>query len=551
MISAFLNIPNLDLLSVGVAVAGMVVLGFVTLFSDLRNSSNRIFFYLATTASIWGILNYFSYQPYPPDLSLWLLRLVMFFAVWSSFFTFTFAYVFPAPKINLSRSFKWILIPLTFIVTTLTLTPLVFSQIAEVTSTGNIARVINGPGIFVFGLTVISLNLAGIVFLVRKIIKSSKMERKPIQIVLVGFVLMLSLIIIFNFFLPAFFDNPRFIPLGAMFLFPFVAFTAYAIIRHKLFNIKVAGAGLLVFALSITAFGEVIFARELSLIIYRSSIFVLVLAFGTLLIREVLREVRQREEIELLARDLSKANTRLRELDRQKSEFVSIASHQLRSPLTAIRGYASLVLEESYGKLPEGAKEAVRRIADSSYQMVNSVEDFLNVSRIEQGRMKYDLAVFDLSQMIQKVVDEMLPVAQKKGLGLTYEAAKNEKYSIKADEGKIRQVIANIVDNCIKYTPRGSIHVNLQRTPRPSSGQATDKLLTTITDTGVWMSKETLGRLFSKDARADNASRTNVGGTGLGLYVAKQFVDAHNGRIWAKSAGEGKGSSFFIELNAA
>ena len=112
---------------------------------------------------------------------------------------------------------------------------------------------------------------------------------------------------------------------------------------------------------------------------------------------------------------------------------------------------------------------------------------------------------------------------------------------VKADEGKIRQVVANLIDNSIKYTPKGSVHIGIDKKPD-------NKVLISIVDTGVGMSKETLSRLFGKYVRAENASRTNVGGTGLGLYVAKSFIELHDGRIWAESKGEGKGSCFFIEL---
>jgi signal transduction histidine kinase len=124
--------------------------------------------------------------------------------------------------------------------------------------------------------------------------------------------------------------------------------------------------------------------------------------------------------LRVLTEQLAKANDRLKILDKMKSEFVSIASHQLRSPLTSIRGYASMLAEGSYGKLPEKAQEAANNIAESSKFMAMSIEDYLNVSRIEAGNMKYELSDFNLKDVAEKVVDEMRPTAMKKGLVMVF-----------------------------------------------------------------------------------------------------------------------------------
>ncbi len=239
--------------------------------------------------------------------------------------------------------------------------------------------------------------------------------------------------------------------------------------------------------------------------------------------------------------ELASANIRLKELDQQKSEFVSLASHQLRSPLSSIKGYASMLREGDYGALSEDMKKPVSAIEESSKSLATMVDDFLNVSRIEQGTMKFDFTDFDLKKLAEDVVYEQKPTAEKAGLKLSFVAEPNKTFMITADLVKIKQVITNFLDNSIKYTPKGSIDVSISK-------HEDNKILIKITDTGIGISAETLPKLFSKFTRASDANKTNIHGTGLGLYVAKQMVEAHKGRAWAESAGEGKGSTFYIEL---
>jgi len=245
------------------------------------------------------------------------------------------------------------------------------------------------------------------------------------------------------------------------------------------------------------------------------------------------------QELKVANEKLANANDRLKELDQLKSEFLSIASHQLRAPLTAIRGYASLVLQGDYGAPPETLKEPLSRIAESARVMASSIEDYLNISRIEQGRLKYEMAPVALGDLAKRVSDELRPVAAQRGLELNF-TAPAEEVTASADVGKIKQVISNLVDNAIKYTEKGSITVSVEKK------EAMARI--TVSDTGVGIPKEEIGNLFSKFTRARDANKVNTTGTGLGLYVAKQLVEGHKGKIWIESEGAGKGTRFIVEL---
>jgi len=241
--------------------------------------------------------------------------------------------------------------------------------------------------------------------------------------------------------------------------------------------------------------------------------------------------------------ELSLSESRLHDAwdQKQKAEFVSLASHQLRSPLTAIKGYASMVLEGSFGEVPIAVQEATGRILKASSSLANTVEDFLNVSRIEGGRMEYSMSELDIGRLIESVIKEQMYIAKEKGTTVTF--VKNEESStVIGDSNKIKQVVNNLIDNAIKYTVKGKITVSMKR------DNVKKVVHISVSDSGIGLSPGDISKLFTKYGRAVSAREVNAMGTGLGLYVARFLIEAHGGRIWATSQGKGKGSTFHIEL---
>jgi len=320
----------------------------------------------------------------------------------------------------------------------------------------------------------------------------------------------------------------------------------YLMVKYELFAARVVYAEVIILSM-LVALVSLFFVpdkqTELPILTVTVGLFVIL---GYMLIKGIRLDIAQRKKIEELAAKLEKANKRLKVLDQMKSEFVSIASHQLRSPLTSIRGYASMLLEGSFGKLTKKGEEAVARIAESSRYMALSVEDYLNVSRIESGRMKYEMSDFDLKEMTEKIVDDVRPTAIKNGLSLTFTSSNLDSDAIvHADIGKVQQIIHNLLDNSIKYTTEGSIEVVVVDDKKKKH------IVVQVTDTGVGMDAETTQEVFEKFVRARNANEVNVTGTGLGLYVAKQMAEGMGGSIRATSPGEGKGSTFTLMLPMA
>jgi signal transduction histidine kinase len=332
-------------------------------------------------------------------------------------------------------------------------------------------------------------------------------------------------------------------PFGNYLVIFYIVFMVYGVIRYKMLSAKVVSAQIFSLALGLVSMFNVLRSGSLPDLFINISILTLVAVFASLLVGSVNKEVQQRKKIEILATDLEKSNARLIDLDRQKSEFVSFATHQLRGPLTATKGYASLLLEGDMGELSAEARNGVSRIFDSTNTLVTIVNDYLNISRIELGAMKYAFETIDLKSLIEDVIAEIKPNIDKTGIKFSFRVVGDSTdFRTTADRDKLKQVFANVIDNSLKYTPSGSIDTEL------TFDKTRHLLVFKIKDTGVGIAPETLPHLFQKFSRAENASKTNIRGTGLGLYVAKQMIEAHHGTIHAESEGEGKGSTFIVEL---
>lgn len=314
-----------------------------------------------------------------------------------------------------------------------------------------------------------------------------------------------------------------------------------AMLRYKLFDVRIVTAQILTFILLAFSFVRLIISKSADEVLFNSVVIVVTGVVGFYLILSVRRELQQREEIERLAKNLTLANERLKELDKLKSQFLSIASHDLRAPLTAVRNFLSLLMDGTYGKIPPAAEEGMRQVFDRATAMAQSVDTYLNVSRIEQGRMKYDFADADVVKIITDTAAIFKPIAEQKGLQFNVQLpADGGPVTIKADQAKLQEVFNNLIDNSIKYTPNGSITVSVER--------AADRVRVVIQDTGVGMTDETKRSLFKLFSPGEDSKKVNPSSTGIGLYISKAHIEAHKGSVRAESDGKDKGSRFIVEL---
>lgn len=245
------------------------------------------------------------------------------------------------------------------------------------------------------------------------------------------------------------------------------------------------------------------------------------------------------EKIEEATSQLRRTNTELRRLDEAKDEFVSMASHQLRTPLTSVKGYLSMVLEGDAGKITAAQRKLLGEAFTSSERMVHLISDFLNVSRLQTGKFMLEQHSVDLSKVVAQEVESLQTTAEAHALKLQYRVPSYFPV-LNIDEGKIRQVLMNFIDNAIYYSTEGtSITVALAI----EEGNAVLR----VHDTGIGVPKTEQGHLFTKFFRATNARKQRPDGTGVGLFLAKKVIIAHGGDMLFESI-ENEGSTFGFRL---
>jgi len=245
------------------------------------------------------------------------------------------------------------------------------------------------------------------------------------------------------------------------------------------------------------------------------------------------------QRIDAATRELRASNAQLQKLDEAKDEFISMASHQLRTPLTSIKGYISMLMDGDVGKVSNEQKHLLQEAFISSERMVRLIGDFLNVSRLQTGKFIIDKHPLDLAKVVEQEVEGLGPNANARGLKFVYKKPKNFPL-LDLDENKIQQVIMNFSDNAIYYSKENStIKINL--------AVVGDFAEFTVKDTGIGVPIAEQEQLFNKFFRATNARKQRPDGTGVGLFLAKKVIDAHDGQMIFESK-EGKGSTFGFRL---
>jgi signal transduction histidine kinase len=236
---------------------------------------------------------------------------------------------------------------------------------------------------------------------------------------------------------------------------------------------------------------------------------------------------------------LSESNHRIQELDRLKDEFVTLASHELRTPMSAIRGSLSTILEGYTGDISKDARDFLTAAYNENERLLRLVNNLLNISRIEAGRFTFTVAPVRIPQVVNNVINTLSIAAKEKHIGLTYEGDADVP-PVAADEDKVQEVLINIIGNAINYTHQGAVTVKTYRDD--------EMVVTSITDTGSGIAPQDQLRLFKKFSQIGGKDYSRpVGGTGLGLYISKIIIENLEGSIWLDST-LGSGSTFYFSL---
>lgn len=257
---------------------------------------------------------------------------------------------------------------------------------------------------------------------------------------------------------------------------------------------------------------------------------------------------RSSQELELKVADrtkqLASALQKVNEISKKKTEFISAVSHELRTPLTSIKGYAAILIAGKIGEVPHEVKERLIKINSHSDNLVGLINNLLDIARIESGRQEMKYALYKIKSIVDNVADLLAPQITAKGVKLELRLSEQIE-KIYVDSSHAERVFINLLSNAVKFTPQNGT-ITLEVSPALDSGYA----VFSVSDTGIGIPATEIQKLFSEFFRVDNEINQNVKGTGLGLVLAKNIVQAHHGRIWVQSQ-VGVGTTFYFTLPAS
>lgn len=403
----------------------------------------------------------------------------------------------------------------------------------------------HGPLYYSMIIYMASLLAAGIVLLAQKIRASAGAARQQLVAFAAAWIIGLSLAIFTNLALPELTGNQEWSRLGPYAALFFVLLFGYAVARHELFNITLLAAEVMVFALvllfvlnfslSISPLNQVVAAVSA----------VLGIILGYLLIRSFRRECVQRSEVQGLADQLLEANKNLQEMSEAKSEFISIASHQLRTPVSVIKGYLSMILEGTYGSTPGVIREKLEQLAEMNERLVILINNLLNVARIEKDDLEFDCRESDIVGIIRQTIAQMsLNKLKERQLRIVFREPTPPPTPVYVDVIKLTEVLINLIDNAIKYTDKGSIEISVEDSTKD------DSIIIRVKDTGIGMKSDDIAHVFEKFFRPSrpNGQRQAGMSMGIGLYICSKFLHSMGGNIWVESTAPGQGTTMAVSL---
>jgi len=514
MSSAFIQLT-------GVVAALNLILGITVLIQGARKPLHLSFFFFAFFSSAWAVTTLI-FQTVSPTLLVFQAEYaagaaaLMAAVIWTLYLTRT--RIRPATTVLLS-----------IIGALLAVFPFVDKLVIfDIVATVDSHRFVPGVLFDAYGVVLFLPLVFMMVELIRSTIKAKGTRRKQLSFVLLGIAIFSSVGIAYGVILPIF-GIDAVVPFDVQSSLFWVGLATYAITRHQLLNVRVIATELFVFALWIFLLVRFLNAQD-SARITEGLLLIFVVFVGVLLIKSVVNEVRRREEVE--------------RLNRQLGDFLRFGVHELRAPLGGIRGHTSMMLEGSFGELNDKLKRSVKIVHTQIDQLLLIVETFLNANRARSGNLEVVIQPTDLKSSVSSVLDTMHTKAELKKISLKSDIP-TDLPAVKADPRKIQIVIGNVISNAIKYTLEGGITI--------AANVIEDKVVLKITDTGIGIPKDQIPRLFTQFERGSGEAKKMATGSGIGLYLTKKLMDAMDGEISITSAGADKGSTAtltFKKLNS-
>jgi len=522
-----------------IAGLGGILLALLVFFRAKKSLDNMFFVFMSISLALIVVANYFSLTSLKsPENTLFWIRTVMFLVP----FLMLFLYYFSISYLNSNYIFNLkkflLIISASIVVAIINITPLAYQSV-NISESGQIIP-ITGPGLLATGFLILPLFGYSISSMLRNAAKANKENAYKIKFALYLFLISFGIQIITSFVVVSLFNYTNLVPLGSFLTFFFTVAITASILRFKLFEINMIGSLVFVVLLAILMFAEIFSASGVENIIYKITVFVAVCFVSYQFIKNIRIEAEQRKTLEKLTGKLKKANQDLKELDEAKDNFLSMASHELNTPLSAIEGYLSMMLEEGMGgKLNKTHRGYLEKVYNSAQRLAHLVKDLLSVSRIEQGRIHILFEKGNLNKIVEQAYAEIKPEADKHKHKVTLNLDKDipETYM---DTDRITEIVINLTGNAIKYTPQGG-KIEIKTYEKDKS------LWFSVKDNGEGIAKEYINNIFQKFERGGKVHDQGRG-TGLGLFISRNLVEFHKGKLWVESEGEGKGSTFFFTL---
>ena len=395
-----------------------------------------------------------------------------------------------------------------------------------------------GYAYFLFIVYFISYSLLAIIILIKSFFQSKGVLKVQLRFLLYGFIVSLSLITLSSLVLPLFgiYILNSVSPIFSLFM---TGFFAYAITKHHLLEMKVILSEIWASALMIV----VLIWCLVNFSFLNLIILIMILSISILFINSTLSESAKNKQLEKLNRHLERDKEKLVKLDRMKDEFLMMATHELTTPISIIRGKLAMGIDENMAHFDEEQKKFLMPVYDSTNRLNHLSQELLNVTMIDQHELDISLEPTNIHELVKEIVDKYQEEAKEKEDQLTF-VSNYKDQQVNIDQKKIKEVVSNLIDNAISFTKNGKIVVDLKI-------NETDKnVLLSVSDNGTGIdekSKKLLFGKFSQSERFDPNNPSEQQGVGLGLYISKNFIELHGGKMWFESEKD-KGATFYFTL---
>ncbi|MBI2415188.1 MAG: hypothetical protein HYV33_00815 [Candidatus Kerfeldbacteria bacterium] len=493
---------------------GSWLLGFFVFFRDKKSATNVYFALMMVLVGCYSIFNYLSLHSITNEVAFFWAKFILYASIFIGPLLYFFVSTFPGTKFFFSKKIQIPIIIWLSINIVLVALNLVFKS---VTLDNGSLEINYGPLLPSFGFLQVATILMASIVLIKRYIKAKGILKIQLKFITFGIVISFILALLVTLILPLL-GVTYLIALSPFFFLTAGIAVAYSIVRHHLFNIKVIATEALVIVIWIILFSKVFVSNSAPERIVDVLTLSITILFGILLIRSVIKEVRLAE---------------------QQYEMVATVSHQLRTPLTPVLGYAAMMDQGDFDGNPKELKDAEHNLFIATQRLRNIINDFLQIFELE-GEHKIDVEKTTLKQLVADAIAGVEENYKQKNLYLKLENPNNVDATVSGDVKLLVQAVNNLLDNAQRYTQEGGTTVTV--------GMERGRAIIKVHDTGIGLDDKDKDRLFSKFYRSDAAKEVRPDGSGLGLPIVKNVVEAHGGRVRAESEGRGKGTTFIIEL---